>query len=201
MSGGVPEIAGANFATFDELSANSNGSAIVAATLEPGSGGVTSQSDTGIWLFPSNGSAQLIAREGDQLAGHTIAALSLLSDEYFGRSARGFNVQNQLLFQADFTNGDAGLFLFSPSDSTDADFNLDTFVDATDLGTWKAAYGIDAGADADSDGDSDGADFLAWQRQYTGAGTLAASLPVPEPSATWITLFASILFVPRRLTG
>ncbi len=198
-SGGVPGVAGANFTAFGEYAANSNGSAIVSATLETGPGGVNSTNDAGLWLFPATGSAQLVARKGDQLADRTIAALSLLSDDFVGRPVRGFNNQNQILFQADFTNGDEGLFLFTPSGQSSADFNSDTFVDATDLDMWQAAYSATAGGDADGDGDSDGADFLAWQRQYTGPGVSASNLTVPESSASWLLLATLATWLPRRL--
>ncbi len=44
------------------------------------------------------------------------------------------------------------------------------------------SFGVDAGADADFDVDTDGADFLAWQREFTGSGPLAASVIIPEPA-------------------
>lgn len=112
-SGGVPGLPGANFSELGAYTANANGSAVIAATLEMGPGGVGSD-DSGIWLYPATGIPELIARKGDQLAGRIVAGLSLLSNDLFGRPVRGFNNQNQLLFHAEFTNGDEGLFLFTP---------------------------------------------------------------------------------------
>lgn len=202
-SGGVPGIAGANFSAFDEYTANADGSAVVLASLEIGPGGVGSSNNGGIWLLPAIGAPELIARKGDQLAGRTIADFSLLSDDFVGRPIRGLNNQNQLLFQVDFASGEGeGLFLFTPGGGFSADFNTDTFVDVTDLGIWKAAYATTTtGGDADGDGDTDGADFLAWQRQYTGPGTLASNLIVPEPSGICLVLTLLGFLLPRRLAG
>lgn len=81
-----------------------------------------------------------------------------------------------------------------------ADFDGDSDVDSEDLDEWQAAYGLTTDADADGDGDSDGADFLAWQRKYTGAGTLAAITAVPEPASVSLALFALVLTLRHRLT-
>ncbi len=85
-----------------------------------------------------------------------------------------------------------------------ADFDTDGDVDGADLMIWETAFGSGAGADADADadGDSDGADFLAWQRQFTGPSVQAVST-VPEPSAavlSALTAFASLGFC-RRSRG
>jgi hypothetical protein len=109
-----------------------------------------------------------------------------------GRST-GFNKFNQLLFQATFTNGDEGIFLYSPgalSTFSPSDFNLDGYVDATDLASWRGAYGNSAAGDADNDGDTDGADFLRWQREYTGPAPPLEALAIPEPSVCWLLLIA-----------
>lgn len=65
-----------------------------------------------------------------------------------------------------------------------ADFNSDGFVKTDDLGLWKTGFGMQTGAgrtngDADGNGAVDGADFLSWQRQYTGPSSVTA---VPEPA-------------------
>ena len=66
------------------------------------------------------------------------------------------------------------------------DFNGSGFVDAADLGRWKAGFGRAVGAtlqsgDADEDGDVDGNDFLVWQRNL-GAGSPALVATIPEPT-------------------
>jgi hypothetical protein len=92
---------------------------------------------------------------------------------------------------------DIGWDVVPPSQTFNpADFNQDTFVNATDLTRWKLAAGVNAMADADGDNDSDGNDFLIWQREI---GNPAAAT-VPEPSAA--TLFpaaaAALLGAHRR---
>jgi hypothetical protein len=85
-----------------------------------------------------------------------------------------------------------------------ADFDANGFIDDSDLGFWESSFGVDAGADADFDVDSDGADFLAWQREFTGLGPLAASVIIPEPAGMillglgWLT---HLLGVMASLTG
>jgi hypothetical protein len=64
-----------------------------------------------------------------------------------------------------------------------ADFNHDHSVNAADLATWKAAFGVNAAANADGDSDSDGNDFLIWQRRLGIAAAIPAATTVPEPSA------------------
>ncbi len=51
-------------------------------------------------------------------------------------------------------------------------------VDGDDLDDWSDDFGTDTKGDADLDGDSDGADFLAWQRNFTGPGTISSSTAV-----------------------
>jgi len=76
-----------------------------------------------------------------------------------------------------------------------ADYNGDGDVDADDLATFENGYGINSSGDTDTDGDTDGADFLAWQRQYTGSQTLLAN--VPEPSSAGL-LVMGLAMLSRR---
>jgi hypothetical protein len=64
------------------------------------------------------------------------------------------------------------------------DFDNDQDVDATDLATWRTAFGATPAGDADDDGDSDGNDFLIWQRNLDPPGIAA----VPEPNSIAIAL-------------
>ena len=195
-SGGVPNVPTANFDSFNHYALNDLGQIAVAATLQTGLGGVTSGNDTGLWLLDPNGSSQLIAREGDTLAGKTIAALDFMFER---RGSSGFNNSGQLLFQATFTTGETGLFLFS---SFAADFNGDGSVDGDDLTAWRAAYGQTADADANSDGLTTGADFLIWQEQFGNGINIITSLSraVPEPATITMLLmgFWAIDEVRRR---
>lgn len=67
-----------------------------------------------------------------------------------------------------------------------ADFDKDGDVDATDLNTWKGAFGVNLNGDANGDGRTDGNDFLVWQRQYTGALATATAAAVPEPTSAML---------------
>ena len=194
---------GTFFLDFSSYSLNETGQLAVAATLEIGSGGVDASNDSGLWLIDPNGVSQLIAREGDSLAGHTIASLSFLTESGGNEGQlNGFNDHRQLLFQATFTDGDSGIFLFNP---LEADFNFDGQVDIGDYLIWEADFGTSSGAsqmqgDSDNDQDVDGADFLTWQRQF-GIGVPAPlmAVGVPEP-ATWLLCVTGIVgyFLPKR---
>ena len=78
------------------------------------------------------------------------------------------------------------------SDFSPADFDTDSDVDADDLTIWQAAYGSAAGGDTNSDSDSDGADFLTWQQEHTGAGAVATTGSVPEPSTALLLLSGAL---------
>jgi hypothetical protein len=195
-SAGVPGAPAASFADFGSLAFNSAGTAAVYATLSAG-GGVTTSNDEGVWLFTLTG-AHLVAREGDALAGRIVEDLEFTggSGGSDGRQ-RSLNDSNQLLFKATFTNGDEGLFLFTPEGGAAniADFTFDGWVDGQDLARWRSRFGAASGAsarsgDTDGDADVDGADFLAWQREV-GFGVSIAT--VPEPSTTALLCSASLL--------
>jgi hypothetical protein len=198
-SAGVPGAPAASFADFGSLAFSSAGTAAVYATLSAGAGGVTTSNDEGVWLFTSAG-AHLVAREGDSLAGRIIEDLEFTggSGGSDGRQ-RSLNDSSQLLFKATFTNGDEGLFLFTPEGGSTniADFTLDGRVDGLDLARLRSRFGAASGAsarsgDADGDADVDGADFLAWQREV-GFGVSAAA--VPEPSAPALLFPTSVLLI------
>jgi hypothetical protein len=186
-SGGVPGVSGASFWDFGDLAFNAQGFTAVEATLTQG-GDVSDGNDQGLWLLGHSGGGRLIAREGDQLAGRTIASLSFVGNSG-GNDGRptGLNALGQLGFQASFTNGDSGLFLYS---WLAGDFDSDGDVDGNDLQQWELAMGSSGNADADLDGDSDGDDFLTWQRQ-AAAGTTSLTSPAttaPEPAAVCLLL-------------
>jgi len=192
----VPELPGANFLEFSDYSLNESGQAAVAATLEIGTGGVDGSNDGGLWFIDPDGVSQLIAREGDSLAGRTIASLDFFAGSGGNEGQlTGLNDLGQLLFQATFTDGDSGLFLFNP---LEADFNFDGQVDIGDLLVLEAGFGASSGAsqmqgDSDGDQDVDGADFLTWQRQFgVGIPLVLAAVVVPEP-ASWLLLAMGIV--------
>lgn len=192
-SGDVPGVADADFSSFTEYALNEQGQVAILAELEIGVGGVDSTNDGGLWIVDPAGDSWLVAREGDQLAGQTIASLNFAGDGE--NQSTGFNDLGELAFEATFSSGDSGLFLFRPYA---ADFQRDGDVDADDLAEWQSFYADAANADADSDGDSDGADFLVWQRDFgSGSPSTPMTVAVPEPSA-WMLLLVGIAIAKSR---
>lgn len=185
-SGNVTEVPGANFASFSSVALNDRGQVAFLAELELGVASVDSTNDVGLWIVDPSGSSWLVAREGDLLAGRTIASLDFAGDD--GRQSSGFNNSGEIAFQASFTNGESGLFLFRPYA---ADFDRDGEVSASDLTAWTTEYALSAAADANLDDDSDGADFLAWQREFgIGTATLPILREIPEPASISLLLIA-----------
>jgi hypothetical protein len=72
--------------------------------------------------------------------------------------------------------------------SSPGDFDNDGDVDADDLATWQAGYGSQYS----------GADFLTWQRNFTGPLS-AAVRAVPEPSALSLMAAVSLIGVASRV--
>jgi hypothetical protein len=106
---------------------------------------------------------------------------------------QAWTTKANLRFRPNSTNGDSGLFLYSPS-SYSADFDLDGDVDSDDLTDpilgWEARYGNDL----------DGTDFLAWQEQF-GSGTAALSAPstaIPEPTAALLLCVSTLILILSR---
>jgi hypothetical protein len=83
------------------------------------------------------------------------------------------------------------------SGGPDADFNEDGYVDGQDSVIWQASFGLDTGGDADADSDTDGADFLIYQRQFTGPSPSFAA--VPEPST--LVIFCAAWSVASMVTA
>ena len=70
------------------------------------------------------------------------------------------------------------------------DFDNNQTIDGDDLTEWQDDFG-NTGSDADGDGDTDGADFLVWQRNFTGNSLAisASSISVPEPHTLLLLFF------------
>lgn len=176
-SGGadVPGISGASFDGFETFAVNSTGQIALKATLQNG-GSVDPNNDSGLWLMDLDGQGVLVVREGDSLEGRTISALDFVGGSGGNEGIpAGLNNQGDLVFWAEFTNGDSGLFLFQ---NLLADFDLDGDVDSNDLSDptlgWEARYGIDL----------DGLDFLQWQQELGSGVPLSPTLTtVPEPAS------------------
>jgi hypothetical protein len=188
IEGSVPGRAESRFANLNRYATNGLGDVLLTATLNESFGDAGHH---GIWIYPYEGEPQLVVQSGDSVAGRTIERLQLLSNNSQESVTGVFNDAKQFVFQAEFTNGDFGLLLYSPGSTTtyaEADFNIDGDVDEIDLDWWQGAYGNSGLGDADDDGDSDGRDYLIWQRQFTGSANQAA-LAVPEPTVWCFVLF------------
>lgn len=79
------------------------------------------------------------------------------------------------------------------------DFDHNGFVDSADFEIWQQGYGDNTNsiADADSDADTDGADFLSWQRNYTGLPQAGIN-EVPEPQIALLIMNCVALAATRR---
>ncbi|WP_145061203.1 DUF7453 family protein [Adhaeretor mobilis] len=194
-SGGVPDMPGADFSSFDSSAFNSLGQVALSATLAVG-GSVNSNNDQGLWLIDTQGGSMLIARKGDVLAGETIESIKL-ADGY-AAGTRGLSDAGDVVFLAEFASGGSGLFLYeSELEFLSSDFNFSNVVDGDDLAIWQANYGGALAADANGDGRSNGGDLLVWQQQYSPVGQLIA---IPEPVSGLLLLFGCIAIVRQRTT-
>jgi hypothetical protein len=190
VEGTVPGKPESTFAGLGRYATNGLGDVLLTATLNESFGDV---GHDGIWIYPYEGEPQLLVQSGDAVGERTIERLQLLSPNSQESVTSIFNDAKQFVFQAEFTNGDFGLLLYSPgaiATYAEADFNIDGYVDSTDLEWWADAFGETAMGDADDDGDTDGRDYLIWQRQFTGSSNQSA-LAVPEPTVWW---FVALIF-------
>ena len=189
-SGAVPGVSGASYSDFTTTALNALGSLAVKATLQPG-GSISASNDEGLWIFDSQGNGELVAREGDLLAGRIIESLDFLGGSGGNDGASsGFGDQGQLLFQVEFTNGDNGLFLHQ---TIEADFDGDGDVDGADLKDpvwgWEARFGVDLNA----------RDFLIWQKEIGDAGPSTSPLTsLPEPGTLVLCCILSLSVASRR---
>ncbi|TWU20346.1 hypothetical protein [Bythopirellula polymerisocia] len=133
-----------------------------------------------LWLDPVDVSSAFIANTAGGSFGTMIEGFALRqSNDY-----EGTQIVDNLVVATTFEEALAGS---GAPNFLAADFNEDTFVDATDLTTWSSNYGLNGSAtkslgDADSDMDVDGADFLVWQRQF-GQSPPPSISSVPEPTS------------------
>ncbi len=114
---------GALFETFNQIQLNDQGQVLIEAQLQTGPGGVSNSNDEGLWLYNTDGSLRLIAREGDLLdvaEGPAVDYRQILYldslgpiNEFKGQK-RTLNEFGQVLFHAGFTDGSSGLFLTQP---------------------------------------------------------------------------------------
>jgi hypothetical protein len=162
-------LGNANYTTIALQFVNAGGAVIGSVNFSPG----TNQKETPIF---DGRDANLIQ---DQWVKYSVDAIAPAETAF---------VRMNMFFTQLMNQGGAVWFdnatlqrLDSAPTFASADFNKDGMVNGVDLTTWKSAFGVSNLGDADGDGDSDGADFLMWQRQYTGPNALAAAAAVPEP--------------------
>src|SRR5213075_930132 len=111
-AGGAPN--GAVFQFIGAPAFNANGQLAFSGDLAIGTGGVTVNNQTVLYLADTTGEQVLVAREGDSLAGKIVSDVIMLPSG--GQDGRGSSLNDfgQLLYEADFTDGTHGLFLFTP---------------------------------------------------------------------------------------
>ncbi|XAL99913.1 PEP-CTERM sorting domain-containing protein [Phycisphaeraceae bacterium D3-23] len=111
---GTPDGAVFSFFGSDPV-LNDAGQLAYLAGLRTGEGGVTSSNNSGLWLAGINGQTLLVAREGDALAGRQISSVSITTGSG-GADGMGRTINNysQITYRATFTNGDQGVFLYTP---------------------------------------------------------------------------------------
>lgn len=151
--------------------------------------GVATATDAAVALNPIGSSATITAFEvfDVDLSASYVQSLVDQGASHLGLMARGDANGHRLHFRGWEYGTVESTPLLTIEFSMPGDFDGDGFVDGDDLQLWKNGYG--AGMT--------GNDFLAWQRNFTGAGAAAA---VPEPSAAVSILTLSLaLGVARRM--
>jgi hypothetical protein len=131
------------------------------------------------------------------------------SSEYFGMVLVGDDEFHSIGFGATEGSGPpyyfyapAQLMLTYVEPPLAEDFDGDGSVGASDLATWRSAFGQSAAADADGDGDADGADFLLWQRKLGTSASGTSAQAIPEPcGASFGALIAVVLGIAGRCSG
>ncbi len=104
---------GVNFRGFNNPVLNDTGQVAYRAFLT--GTGVDTTNDSGVWITGPNGQSLLVARKGDDLAGRTISNLALrVGSGGSDGKPRSFNNASQVAYHATFTNGDQGIFLYTP---------------------------------------------------------------------------------------
>jgi hypothetical protein len=187
--------AGVNFGQFDVNSYVLNGQNQIAFANRLVGAGVNFLNDVGIWATDSNGTLQLIVREGDQIEvspgiSRTIRELRFFSGTGNGDSRRsGFNDLGQLAFWAEFTDlSEAVMVSYRVAESVPGDFNHDGTVDAADYLVWRKTDGTQLG-------------YNTW-RTHFGVSLPPAQVvasAVPEPAAIVLLVVALTALSSYRL--
>jgi hypothetical protein len=108
--GELPGVPGAKLKAFRTIALPDDLGPAFVGTLAPRSGGVSSSNDTGLWALDSNGTLQLLVREGETievggasktLKNFTVLALVPVSPN----QTRAFNSARQIAYRANFIDG------------------------------------------------------------------------------------------------
>jgi len=102
--------AGATFSSFQSLALPDQGGPVIAATLRPGAGNVTSSNNKGIWQADGSGNLSLIARTGDTVSINgtvrTISDISIFESTLQTKAQPGgCNQQGDLILRVTFGGG------------------------------------------------------------------------------------------------
>jgi MYXO-CTERM domain-containing protein len=136
-------------------------------------------------------------------------------EPFFGIGPKRYARGGSGATSAQFLSSTPRVFDFAARESNDvgfrvaaslspADFDVNGRVDAADLATWGAHFGLAGDAlksngDANADGDVDGQDFLGWQEDFSDSASLVPSVSVvPEPSSAWLPALIAGALLPLR---
>lgn len=93
---------------------NDGGQLLFTGNLRQGVGGVTSENDSGLWLYNPDGEGMLIAREGDSFDGRTIAAITIWQGTTsFDERRSALANDGQLAYRVQFTDGGEAIVRFT----------------------------------------------------------------------------------------
>jgi hypothetical protein len=182
----------------------------IAFTASLAGSGVTSNNDTGLWVYDPTKGTQLVAREGQTIEvapglSKTIASIALRTGASSGDGrATSLNDNGQLAFTASFTGGIYyGVFVADIGGLVPGDANNDGTVDREDFHILMDHYG-QAGTFETGDFNSDSrvnfSDFQILERNFGKSNSeVAVAIAVPEPGMGMIVMLVIMGgLLPRR---
>jgi len=111
--GAAAGVAGGVFQNLNQMALPGDGQPILSATLQLGTGGVTTANDNGFWVMNGNGELKLAVREGDVItiggSPRTVSTIQSLSPGNSATAgARIFTADGTLKILVGFTDGTQG---------------------------------------------------------------------------------------------